>query len=151
MAININRFDPYKTYRFLLKWEGRPVAAASKVSPLKRAAEVVKHREGGDPSTSRKSPGRTTFEAITLERGVTQDDAFGQWANGASGGTSLDDFRRDIVLEIYDEAGELALTYRLLRCWVSEYEAISDLDAPESCVAFQRIRLENEGWEPLTA
>jgi phage tail-like protein len=56
------------------------VAGVSKVSALKRTTDVVEHREGGDPSTVRKSPGQTKFEAVTLERGVTHDPDFEQWA-----------------------------------------------------------------------
>jgi len=114
----------------------------------------VKHREGGDPSSSRKTPGRTEFEAVTLERGVTHDIAFEQWANkvwnfGSGLGTevSLKDFRKDIILELYNEAGQLVLAWKIYRCWVSEYQALPDLDANANAIAIARIKLENEGWE----
>jgi phage tail-like protein len=130
------------------------VAGISKVGGLKRSTEVVKHREGGDPSSSRKSPGRTEYEAITLERGVTQDTAFEQWANkvwnygaGLGAEVSLADFRKDILLELYNEAGQLVISYNIYRCWVSEYQAMPDLDANANAVAIQHIKLENEGWE----
>ncbi|HEY4899951.1 MAG TPA: phage tail protein [Terriglobales bacterium] len=153
-TVNAQRFDPYKNFKFRVKWDGKYVAGISKVSPLIRRTEVVTHREGGDPSTNRKSPGRTEYEAITLERGVTHDVAFEQWANkvwnyGAGLGTevSLKDFRKDITLELYNEAGQKVMAYNIFRCWVSEYEALPDLDANGSAVAIQHIRLENEGWE----
>jgi phage tail-like protein len=153
-TVNPQRFDPYKNFKFRVKWDGRYVAGISKVGPLKRTTEVIKHREGGDPSTSRKSPGVTEFEAITLERGVTHDQEFEQWANkvwtlGASLGSevSLKDFRKDIEIEFYNEAGQLALAYKVFRCWVSEYTALPDLDANNTVVAFETIRLQNEGWE----
>ena len=153
-TVNAQRFDPYKNFKFRVKWDGRYVAGVSKVSALKRTTEVVKHREGGDPSSSRKSPGRTEFEAITLERGVTHDLEFEQWARkvwnfgaGLGAETSLADFRKDIVLELYNEAGQLAVAYRIYRCWVSEYQAMSDLDANANAVAIQHLKLENEGWE----
>src|SRR5438309_7320748 len=69
-SVNAQRFDPYKNFKFRVKWDGRYVAGISKVSMLKRTTEVVKHREGGDPSSSRKSPGRTEYEAVTLEREI---------------------------------------------------------------------------------
>ena len=151
---NPQRFDPYKNFKFRLKWDGRYVAGVSKASALKRTTEVVKHREGGDPSSSRKSPGRTEFEAVTLERGVTQDVAFEQWANkawnyGSTLGTevSLADFRKDIILELYNEAGQLVLAWKIFRCWVSEFQALPDLDANANAVAISRLKLENEGWE----
>ena len=118
--VNAQRFDPYKNFKFRVKWDGRYVAGVSKVSALKRTTEVVKHREGGDPSSSRKSPGRSEFEAVTLERGVTHDVEFERWANkvwnfGSALGAevSLADFRKDITIELYNEAGQAAIVYRL--------------------------------------
>ena len=153
-TVNPQRVDPYKSFKFRLKWDGRYVAGISRVGPLRRETEVIRHREGGDPSSSRKSPGRTEFDAITLERGVTHDREFEQWANkvwnfGAGLGVevSLKDFRKDVQLELYNEAGQLAIAYRIFRCWVSEYQALPELDANAAGIAFQRIRLENEGWE----
>ncbi|MBO0654487.1 phage tail protein [Streptomyces triculaminicus] len=153
-TVNTNRFDPYKNFKFRVRWDGRYVAGVSKVSALKRTTEVVKHRDGGDPSTSRKSPGRTEYEAITLERGVTHDTDFEQWANkvwnfGSALGseTSLKDFRKDLVIEVYNEAGQLVLAYKVFRAWVSEFQALPDLDANANAVAIQHLKLENEGWE----
>jgi phage tail-like protein len=153
-TVNAQRFDPYKNFKFRLKWDGKYVAGVSKVSPLKRSTEVIKFREGGDPSTSHKSPGRTEYDAITLERGVTHDVAFEQWANkvwdygaGLGAEVSLKDFRKDITLELYNEAGQKVMAYNIFRCWVSEYEALPDLDANAAAVAIQHIKLENEGWE----
>lgn len=153
-TVNAQRFDPYKNFKFRVKWDGAYVAGVSKVSVLKRTTEVVTHRHGGDPSSSRKSPGRTEFEAITLERGVTHDKAFEQWANkvwnygsGLGAETSLKDFRKDIILEVYNEAGQLALAYKVFRCWVSEFQSLPELDANANAVAIQTLKLENEGWE----
>ncbi len=152
--VNPSRFDPYKNFKFRVKWEGRYVAGVSKVSGLKRTTEVVKHREGGDPSTTRKSPGRTEYDAITVERGVTHDVEFERWANkvwhlggGLGAEVSLKDFRKDVILEVYNEAGQLVIAYKLYRCWVSEYQALPDLDANANAVAIQHIKFENEGWE----
>ena len=152
-TVNATRLDPYKSFKFRVKWDGKYVAAVSHVSPLIRRTEVVTHREGGDPSTSHKSPGRTEYEAITLERGVTHDVAFEQWANkvwnyGAAMGSevSLKDFRKDITIELYNEAGQKVIAYNVFRCWVSEYVALPDLTANATAVAIQRIKLENEGW-----
>jgi phage tail-like protein len=157
-TVNANRHDPYKDFKFRVKWDDKHVAGVSKISALKRTTDVVEHREGGDPSASRKSPGRTQFEAITLERGVTHDTEFEQWSNkvwslGARMGAevSLEDFRKDIVLEFYNEAGQLALSYKVYRCWVSEYQALPDLDANAHSVAIEHIKLENEGWERDTS
>ena len=153
-SVNTERFDPYKNFKFRVKWDGRYVAGISKVGALKRSTEPVEHREGGDPSTTRKSPGRTKFEAITLERGVTHDVEFEKWANkvwnygsGLGAEVSLKDFRKDLIIEVYNEAGQLALAYKVFRCWVSEYQALPDLDANANAVAIQTIKLENEGWE----
>jgi phage tail-like protein len=157
-TVNATRFDPYKNFKFRVKWDGRYVLGVSKVGALKRTTELVEHREGGDPSTSRKSPGRTKYDAITLERGVTHDVVFEQWANkvwdyGSALGSevSLKDFRKDITLEMYNEAGQLVIAYHVFRCWVSEYQALPDLDANANAVAIQHLKLENEGWQRDTA
>ena len=153
-TVNAQRFDPYKNFKFRVKWDGRYVAGISKVSGLKRTTEVVEHREGGDPSTSRKSPGRVKFEAITLERGVTHDQEFEQWANkvwnfgsGLGAEVSLKNFRRDLIVELYNEAGQVVIAYKVFRAWVSEYQALPDLDANANAIAIQHLKLENEGWE----
>ena len=154
-SVNAQRFDPYQSFKFRLKWDGRYVAGISKVTGgLKRTTEVTRHREGGDPSSSRKMPGRTEYDAITLERGVTHDVAFEQWANkvwnfgaGLGAEVSLKDFRKDITLEFYNEAGQLAIAYHIYRCWVSEYHALPDLDANANAVAIQSIKRENEGFD----
>lgn len=153
-TVNPQRFDPYKNFKFRVKWDGRYVAGVSKVSPLVRKTEVITMREGGDPSTSRKSPGRTEYDPIVLERGVTHDFEFEKWANkvwnfgsGLGSEVSLKDFRKDIILELYNEAGQVVLAYKIYRCWVSRFEALPELDANGAQVAIQSITLENEGWE----
>ena len=152
--VNTHRFDPYKNFKFRVKWDGRYVAGVSKVGMLKRTTDVVEHREGGDPSTTRKSPGPTKFEPITLERGVTHDQEFEQWANkiwnqgsGPGAEVSLKDFRKDIIIELLNEAGQVAIAYRVYRCWVSEFQAQGDLDASSNAILIQTITLQNEGWE----
>ena len=153
-SVNPQRFDPYKNFKFRVKWDGRYVAGVSKVGAFKRTTEVVEHRVGDDNSSSRKSPGRTQYEAITLERGVTHDVDFEQWANkvwnyGAGLGkeVSLKDFRKDIIIEVYNEAGQLAIAYKVYSGWVSEFQAMPDLDANANAVGIQHIKIENEGWE----
>lgn len=153
-SVNVHRQDPYMNFKFRVIWNNRVVAGISKISPLKRTTEVVEHREGGDPNNVRKSPGRTKYEAITLERGVTHDTEFEQWANkvwnlGAAAGAevSLKDYRRDIVIQLCNEAGQVVLAYKVFRCWVSEFQALPELDTNENAVAIQSIKLENEGWE----
>jgi phage tail-like protein len=153
-TVNPRRFDPYKNFKFRVKWDGRYVLGVHKVGALKRSTEVVEHRDGGDPSSSRKSPGRTKYEAVTLERGVTHDTEFERWAKkvwnygtGLGAEVSLKDFRKDLILEVYNDAGQLALAYKLYRCWPSDFQTLSDLDANANAVAIESIKLENEGWE----
>jgi phage tail-like protein len=149
------RFDPYKNFKFRIKFDTSPdyVAGISKMSALKRTTEVVEHREGGDPSTPRKSPGRSKFDPITLERGVTHDTDFEAWATkvwnfqGKAGvESSLADFRKNLVIDVFNEAGQRVISYHAFRCWVSEYQSISDLDANANAVLIQHLKLENEGW-----
>jgi phage tail-like protein len=153
-TVNAQRFDPYKNFKFRVKWDGKYVAGVSKVSGLRRTTEVVTHREGGDPSTNRKSPGRTSYEAITLERGVTHDTDFEDWAKkvwhqgaGLGSEVSLKDFRKDVIIELLNETGQVAIAYNIFRCWVSEYQAMPDLDANANAVSIQHLKLENEGWD----
>ncbi|AIF82577.1 conserved hypothetical phage tail region protein [Candidatus Nitrososphaera evergladensis SR1] len=152
--INAQRFDPYKNFKFRIKWDGKFVAGLSMMSALTRTTTSIEHREGGDPSMSRKSPGRTSYGAITLSRGVTHDLEFEKWANkvwnfgaGLGSEVSLKDFRKDIIIEVYNEAGQLAIAYKVYRCWVSEYQALPQLDAGGNAIAIQTLKLENEGWE----
>ncbi|HTK09405.1 MAG TPA: phage tail protein [Ktedonobacteraceae bacterium] len=151
-----NRYDPYKNFKFRVMIDGRPVAGVSKVGGLTRTTQVVTYREGGDPSGVHKSPGQTEYNAITLERGVTHDLDFEKWANkvwnydtSAKAGQemSLQDFRKNITIEFYNEAGQKVIAYNIYRCWVSEYTALPELDASANAVAIQTIKLENEGWE----
>jgi phage tail-like protein len=151
-SMNPDRFDPYKNFKFRVKWDGNYVAGVSKVSALSRSTEPVEHREGGDSSTVRKSPGQTKYEPITLERGVTHDPEFERWANkvwnyGGGLDVSLSDFRKNLIIEFYNEAGQLAIAYKVYRCWPSEYQALPELDASGNAVAIQTLKLENEGWE----
>lgn len=151
---NPQRLDPYKNFKFRLKWDGRYVAGVSNVGALHRITEVLEFREGGDPSLAHRSPGATRYEAITLERGITQDREFEQWANkvwqlgaGLGSEVSLADFRKDVYLELLNEAGQLVMAYTIYRCWVSEYEALPELDANGPRIALEKIVLQNEGWE----
>jgi phage tail-like protein len=153
-SVNGQRFDPYKNFKFRVRWDGRYVAGVSKVGALRRTTEVVTHRDGGDPSSERKSPGQTKYEPIMLERGVTHDLDFEQWANkiwvlggGLGAESSLADFRKNIIIEVYNETGQLAIAYRVYRCWVSQYTALPELDSSANAVAIQSIQLEHEGWE----
>ncbi len=157
-SVNAQRLDPYKNFKFRVKWDGRYVAGVSKVGSLKRTTDVVEHRAGGDPSTVLKSPGQNKYEAITLERGLTHDPEFEAWATkvwnfgaGLGAEVSLADFRKDIIIEVYNEAGQLALAYKVYRCWPSEYQALPELDGSGNAVAIEMLTLQNEGWERDTA
>jgi phage tail-like protein len=153
-TVNPTRFDPYKNFKFRVKWDGDTIAGVSRISALRHTTEVIEHRDGADPSMLRKSPGRTQYQPITIERGVTHDPAFEQWASrvwtqgaGADAEASPMDFRKDIVIEIHNEAGQIVVAYKVLRCWVSEFQALPDLDANDGGMVLQHIKLENEGWE----
>ena len=151
-SVNTHRFDPYKNFKFRVKWDGRYVAGVSKVGALKRTIEVVSHREGGDPSTPRNAPATAKFEPITLERGLTHDPDFRDWADlvfNIEGDAlmSLRNFRKDIYIELRNEAGQVVMGYKVYRCWVSEYQALPELDANGNGVAFETLTLQNEGWE----
>jgi len=149
-VVNSTRFDPYKSYMFRVRWDGEYIAGLSKMGALKRTTEPVTHRVGGDPSHERKSPGTSTFEAVTFERGVTHDPAFEAWANllhSLDSPISLAGFRKDVIVDVFNEANQLALSYQLFRCWVSEFQALPELDANSNAIAIETIKIELEGWK----
>ena len=155
-TVNSYRQDTYKNYNFVVSWNGKPVAGVSKLSPLKKTTQVIKHRDGADPSTVCNSLGQTDWDEITLERGVTHDTAFEQWANKAwdypNSGTLgqqvlLEDFRKDIVIDVMNEAGQKVISYKLHRCWPSSFTALPELDGNGNAVAIQSLVLQTEGWE----
>jgi phage tail-like protein len=151
-SVNSHRFDPYRNFKFKIKWDGQYVAGLSKCGALKKTTESSDWREGGDPSTGRKIPGKTSYDAISLEAGVTHDTAFEAWAglvNNFQGdsATSLRNFRKDVTIDVFNLSGQKVLSYNVFRCWVSEYQALPELDASGNAVMIQTIKLENEGWE----
>jgi phage tail-like protein len=151
-VVNAYRYDPYKNFKFRVRWDGKVVAGLSKISLLKQSTEPVTHREGGDPSSSRITPSVWKFEPITLERGITHDLEFEKWAKlvwNVEGDSviSLKNFRKDIIIELLNEQGNLAKAYKIYRCWVSEYQALPELDANAHVVAIEKLVLQNEGWE----
>lgn len=150
--VNVHRFDPYKTYKFSVKWDNRRIVGVSKISGLKRFTEPIIHRDGSEPMRSRVSPGTWKYEPIILERGITHDHAFEDWANlvhniSGDAAMSLKNFRKDIMIDLFNAQGKLVMSYKVYRCWVSRYEALPDLDANGETVAVERIVLQNEGWE----
>lgn len=151
-TVNTHRFDPYKNMKFRVRWDGKVVAGVSKVSALKHSTEPVMHREGGDNRLQRASPSIFKFEPITLERGVTHDLEFEAWARliystDGDAAISLKNFRKDIIIELLNEQGNVAKAYKVYRCWVSEYQALPELDANAHAVAIEHMVLQNEGWE----
>jgi phage tail-like protein len=152
MNASTNRFDPYRTFRFRVKWDNQYVAGLTKMGALKRTTEMVEFREAGVNITSRKLPGKSSYQAVTLEAGVTYDTAFEDWANAVNDFashsiTALGEFRKNITLDIFNEAGQKALSYNLYRCWASEYQALPDLDAGANAVAITTMKLEFEWFE----
>jgi phage tail-like protein len=153
-SVNSSRIDPFKNFRFLVKFEGNPapVAGLSKISPLKRTTEVVSHREGGDLSTPRHSPGMTKYEPITLERGVTFDTAFEEWANlvyttEGTGAVSLAAYKRNLIVDVQNLQGIVVKSYRVFRAWVSEFTSLPELDSNANATMIESIVIQNEGWE----
>jgi phage tail-like protein len=153
-SVNTNRFDPYKTYRFLVFFDTAttPVAGVSKIGGLKRSSDPIEYKEGGN-AIIRRGLGRSKYDAITLERGVTHDKDFEDWANAAqvldkgSPSQSLKGLRKEVRIELLNEVGQPVHRYVVHRCWVSEYQALPDLDAGQNAIAIEHIKLENEGWE----
>lgn len=152
-AVNPHRRDPYKNFKFRVLWDGRIISGVSRISPLRRSTEILAFRSGGAVSLPGRSPGKTSYEPISLERGITHDTAFEDWANQVfnvqgDGGVSLRDMRKDIRIEMYNLSGQLVIAYNVFRCWVSEYQALPELDAAgDGAIAFERIVLQHDGWD----
>ncbi len=155
--VNAHRFDPYRTFKFQVIIDGKPVAGLRKMTALKKTTEVAAWRTGGDPSHERKMPGGTKYEPVTLEQGLTHDPVFESWANlvnniQGDAAMSLVNFRKDIVINVLNLSGVVAISYRLYRAWVAEFQALPDLDAgTTNTVGIQSIKLEHEGWERDTS
>ncbi|MCP4428742.1 MAG: phage tail protein [Chloroflexi bacterium] len=156
-SVNTHRFDPYRNFKFKIKWDNQYVAGLNKCSALKKTTEVTDWREGGDPSVSRKLPGKTSYEAITLEQGLTHDETFEQWANlvnnfEGDASMSLLNFRKpNITIDVFNLQGTKVMSYVVHRCWVSEYQALPELDASGNAVMIRTLKLENEGWKRDTS
>ena len=151
-TVNAERFDPYRNFKFRVKIDGDYVAGLSKCSALKKNTEVTDWFEAGDHAAPRKLPGKTTYDPVTLEAGVTHDTTFEAWANLVNNYQgealmSLKNFRKDVVVDVFNLQGSIVLSYVLFRCWVSEYQALPELDAGGNAVMIQTVKLENEGWE----
>lgn len=155
-SVNSYRFDPYRNFKFRIKWDGKYVAGLKKCSALKKSTEVTEWRESGDPTSSRKLPGKTKYEPITLEAGVTHDPTFEDWANLVNkchddAAMSLKGFRKDVTIDVFNLQDSKVLSYNVYNCWVSEFQALPELDAGGNAIAIQTIKLECEGWERDTA
>lgn len=152
-SVNIHRFDPYRNFKFKVKWDNEYVAGLNKCSALTKTTEMTEWWDGGDHSTSRKLPGKTSYAALTLEQGITHDTRFEEWAklvNNFQGEAtmSLKNFRKDVItIDVFNLAGQKVLSYNVFRCWVSEYQALPELDTSANAVMISTIKLEHEGWE----
>ncbi|RKH29877.1 phage tail protein [Corallococcus sp. CA041A] len=156
-TVNTHRHDPYRTFKFQLLIDGRPVAGLKKMGALKKKTEAIKWRTGGDPSHERILPGGTSYDPITLEQGLTHDPVFEAWAalvNNVEGDAamSLKNFRKDLVINVLNMQGQVAISYKILRAWVSEYQALPDLDSQAmNTVGIQTLTLQHEGWQRDTS
>lgn len=153
-SVNTHRFDPYKQFKFRVKWDGKYVPGIFYVSGLTRTTKVVTLRDGSEASSLRRMPGETVYEPILLERGRTHDQEFEKWVNkvwnfgsGLGSESSLGDFRKDIIIELYNEAGQPAMAWKVYRCWPSKYSAMTEFDANNTAVAIESVLIEHEGWE----
>lgn len=150
--VNTHRTDPYRNFKFRVRWDGKQIPGISRVSPLRRSTEVVAHRDGGDISSVRHSPGVTTYEPITLERGITHDTSFEDWANltfsiQGDAAVSLKNYRKDIQIDLLNLQGVVVRSFAVYRCWVSDYLPLPELVADQAVIAVERIVLQHEGWE----
>ena len=150
-TVNTHRLDPYKNFKFLVKWDNVAVAGLSKMSAIKRSTEVIEWREAGGPSIVRKLPGRTKFEPVTLESGLTHDRQFVEWADlvnspQGDGAMSLKNYRKEVIVEVLNLQATPVLRFFLQRAWVAEFQAVPEMDANANAVAIQTLKFEYEGF-----
>jgi len=155
--VNAHRYDPYRTFMFQVVIDGKPVAGLKKMSVLKKSTEAVKWRSAGDPAHERVMPGGTSYEPVTFEQGLTHDPMFENWANlvnniQGNAAMSLVNYRKDIVINVLNLQGTVAMSYKLYRAWVSEFQALPEFDAGTmNAVGIQTITVQHEGWERDTS
>ncbi len=151
--VNAHRHDPYRTFKFQVVIAGQVVAGLKKMGALKKKTEPVKWRASNDPSSERIMPGGTSYEPVTLDQGLTHDPVFEEWANKVNNiegdaAMSLKGFRKDVIINVLNLQGQVAISYKLLRAWVSDYQALPDFDAGSmNTVGIQTITLQHEGWQ----
>jgi phage tail-like protein len=150
-TVNTHRIDPYTNFKFRVKIGAEYVAGLSKMTALKRTTEVVEWREAGSASVIRKLPGRTKFEPVTLESGLTHDRVLIDWARLVSdpqgdAAMSLKEYRKEVTVEVHNLQGAIVMSFDLHRAWPSEFQAVPDLDANANAVAIQSLKFEYEGF-----
>jgi phage tail-like protein len=155
--VNTHRYDPYRTFKFQVVIDGKVVAGLKKMGALKTKTTPVKWRASNDPSHERIMPGGTSYDPVNLEQGLTHDPVFENWANlvnniQGDAALSLKNYRKDIIINVLNLQGKVAISYKLYRAWVSDYQALPDLDAGNmNTVGIQSITLQHEGWERDTS
>lgn len=151
-SVNPHRRHAYGNRRFRVRWDGRVVPGVTRVSGLVRRTDTIATRDGNDPGTPLPTPGETTYEPITLERGRTHDDAFEAWADlvfdrdAESGETDLDEFQKSVVVDLLNEGGQVVMAFHVFDCWPSEYVALGTLDANDPERATESLTLQHTGW-----
>lgn len=150
-TVNAHRFDPYKNFKFHVYVDNRLVMGVSKVGALKRTTEVVNYRSGGGNTFDFKSPGRTKYESITLERGLTHDLEFEMWASQVHGQegssiTELRNYKKDMKIDLLNLQNQVAISWCLFQCWPSSFQTMPDLDAGQNGIAVESLTIEVERW-----
>jgi phage tail-like protein len=147
-------YDPYRKFKFLVKWNNAVVMAVHKVSSITKSIDPIDWRTGGDSNFSAKVPGLTKWEPITLERGLSADTAFQEWMvlvnkytkAGLGADEAVHAFRKNLNIEMYSLQNELVMTINVYNAWPSKL-TIADFDAKANELAIEHMELQNEGWD----
>ena len=151
---SVLKYDPYRKFKFLVKWDGAYVAGVHKVTALTKSVDAVDWRTGGDHNNTAKVPGLTKYEPITMERGLCADTRFIDWMKlvntyQAAGGTTVESvhtFRKDLIIEMYNLANEKVLSVSVFKAWPSKL-TVADFDAKANELAIEVLELQHEGWQ----
>jgi phage tail-like protein len=137
------RVDPYKNFRFLLEIDGIVQGGFSECNGFGSNVEVIEYREGGEPVTVRKLPGKVSYPDITLKWGVTDSRELYDWHLAAVNGQVQ---RKNGSIVLQDDRGQEKVRWNFFSAWPSKYDG-PDFSAKGNDVAIDTLTVSCERVE----
>jgi phage tail-like protein len=136
------RPDAYTNFNFLVEVDGIVQMSFIECSGLESVTEVIETREGGDNTTVRKRPGKTSYTDITLKWGLTDSSEMQQWRQRIIDG-NVD--RKNGSIVVYDLANKKEVVrWNFVRAWPTKWDGPA-LDARGKDIAIETLVLAHEG------